>query len=62
MKKMADWEEDVGLLPSEKHCAACGRRGYYLENGLCMDCLEAELRRSIVLPSNGFLKGGLNGG
>jgi len=57
---MSDWEVDDGL-PSEKLCAACGRRGYYLENGVCMDCLEAEIKRSFAMPGNGFLKGGLNG-
>ncbi|MEW6222629.1 MAG: hypothetical protein AB1476_04895 [Candidatus Hadarchaeota archaeon] len=50
--------EDGGTLPSEKNCVACGRRGYYLENGLCLDCIEAELRRSFTHSGNGLFKGG----
>ncbi|MEW6592828.1 MAG: hypothetical protein AB1305_04015 [Candidatus Hadarchaeota archaeon] len=53
--------EDGGNLPSEKNCVACGGRGYYLENGLCLDCIEAELRKHFNHLGNELLKGGLGG-
>ncbi|MDI6643351.1 MAG: hypothetical protein QMD95_04825 [Candidatus Hodarchaeaceae archaeon] len=58
-------EENQELI--EKRCERCGLRGYYVENGLCLDCMEAELRKNadLVLPAlngNNHLRGRLHGG
>jgi hypothetical protein len=59
MNKMKIMSED-GLIPSEKRCTTCGGKGYYLENGSCLECIEAEMRRSIIPAFNG--NGGLSNG
>lgn len=44
------------LFPSlvERRCERCGLRGYHIENGLCLDCIEAELRIQIARAKRGF--------
>ncbi len=44
-------DQDFSLV--EKQCARCGLKGYHVENGLCLDCMEAELRKNdgLVLPA-----------
>lgn len=46
-------EEDKDLFITEKQCSRCGLKGYHFENGLCLDCVEAELRKNdgLVLPA-----------
>ncbi len=63
---MAAGEENQEALV-EKRCERCGMRGYHIENGLCLDCIEVELRKraDLVLPAlngNNHLRGRLNGG
>ena len=60
-------KESLGFLPVMKRCERCGLEGYHIENGLCLDCIEAELKRGInfVPPSpngNNTLREGLKGG
>ncbi len=59
-------DEDQEFSPVEKLCVRCGLKGYHTENGLCLDCMEAELRKTadLVFPSlNGnHPRGRPNGG
>ena len=48
-------EEYPELSTPERRCERCGLRGYYVENGLCLDCIEAEFRKN-----GNHLRGRLN--
>lgn len=53
---MVDFIDEYGedeLPLTERRCVRCGLRGYHTEDGLCLDCLEAELRKSadLIFPS-----------
>ncbi|MEM3723127.1 MAG: hypothetical protein QW179_01570 [Candidatus Hadarchaeales archaeon] len=40
---MEDEREDAWKI-----CGRCGMKGFYLVNGICLDCLEAEIRSTAI--------------